>query len=456
MSESLKSLSSRLKYPHTMGIFLAINAIRDAYLIMDGPSCSFNRGLMVHGRHDWASTLLSCTGYHRIQFGGVNVNTVATNYEALVRERVEEVARQPHSKVILVSSLPMCNIAGMQYDRVLRDSRGSKPAFEVPGNSLSGDWLEGYGDVLSILADGIDFSGARPDDDAVAVVGYLMERCEGDHKGNVAELERLLAGLGLRAASVWLSDRPYEHLRAARHARTIVSLPCGRRAGATLARRLGVRLIETELPFGLAATQEWLRRVGDATGRRERAEAFIEAELARVTPRLEWAVPFSFLGKRLVFLGEPNLYPGLLDIAEEVGLELAGSFLTGILGPRPAADKAPPEPKLPGPFFEPRVTDARALWAELVGGGVDMLISNSDGLSSLRPDCAWLEMGFPSIGTNALRDEPFLGFEGWLSLLHRLSNAATRPLALPAQARGADSDSLWDAVDSVASAPLAR
>lgn len=410
-------LSQKLSYPYTQGLYLAVNAVPDAYLVMDGPGCAFYRAMTVHGRHDWASTLLSCDGNHRVQYAGVDANSIASNYEDRLRQAVRGAAGLPQAGVVLLSSMPICTLAGTQHERILREERGAKPAAFIEGRSLAGNWLEGYEAALSALVSALDFSGGKPGRGNVAIVGHLMDRCEGDGRGDAAELRRLTAGLGLEAVSVWLSGEPTSRLRDARHARTILSLPHGRKAAAALARKLGARLVELGVPLGLEGTQDWLRKLGAALGRERAAEAFIRAELGRIVPRLEWAVPASFLDKKAVFVGEPALLPGMAGLCEGLGMELAACFLNG------AGKDAG------GAFFEPSMSRMRSEWGRL-DKDMDLFIGNTDAYSMLRPSCAFVELGFPSVGTHFLRDEPCLGFEGFLHLADRMANAMSEREAM--------------------------
>jgi len=413
-------LSQKLAYPHTLGVYLAVNAVPDAFLVMDGPGCAFYRAMTVHGRHDWASTLLSCTGRHRVQYAGVDANTIASGYEWRLREAVRTVASAPEPGVVLLGSMPICTLAGTQHERILREEKGVKPGAVVPGRSLGGDWLDGYDDALLALADALDLSGRKPVGGAptsrnVAIVGHLMDRCEGDQRGNAAELGRLCRGLGLEPVSVWLSGEPVARLRDIRHARAVISLPYGRRAAASVARRLKAKLVETGLPVGLEATQAWLRKVAKALGRESAAEAFIRSELKRVIPRFEWAVPASFLGRKAVYVGDPHFHEGLAGFCEDLGVRLEGAFLNGRGGA--IGD---------GILTQPSMSRMKAEWERLAAGGVDLLIGNADAFAVLRPGCAWLELGFPSVWTHFLREEPTLGFEGAVHLADRMANALGR------------------------------
>lgn len=419
MSE--EALGLRLNYPATAGILLAVNAVPDAFVVEDGPGCHFYRAMAVQGRHDWASTLLSCEGHHRVQSSGVNLASIATSYEGMLRESVERLADQESAAVVLLSSLSMCGVAGTDYERVLKESRCAKPVFRIPDPTLSGDWLDGYARTLEALAGGMDLAGACSREDAVAVVGYFMDRREGDHAGNVAELRRMLSALGLDCVTVWLSGERYEDLRRVRQAGTVIGLPHGRKAAAALARRLGVRLIETGLPFGLEGSSAWLRRVAGALGREERAEAFLSSELRRLAPALEWVIPRVFLNRRFVFAGDPHLLEGWMGLEAEVGMRLTGAFFNA--GPQHDAGAGRDEVET---ACEPSVESLRRSWKKLQGEGAELLVASSDVLTYLRPDCARLEFGFPSVDWHCLRDVPYLGLRGCAHLLERLASALTR------------------------------
>lgn len=399
----MSDLSAQLGFPFNLGVLFAVNAIRDAALVLDGPGCAFYRAMVLHGRHDWTSSLLSCEGRHRLQYTGVSANSIAADGERLIREALRAVAAWQESGAVLLSSLPMCTLAGTDYARLLREEARDKPAALVPGSSLSGDWLDGYDAALAALAENAELAGRAPAKDRVALIGYFMDRGEGDHRANLAELARLLGGLGLECAAIWPSGGSYAELLKARRAGLVVSLPYGRRAARVLAARLGAPLVETGLPFGLEGTAAWLRQVAQAAGRARAAERLIGAELSGAARRLQWAVPYALLHARAAFAGDPHLAEAFCGLCDELGLTLALSLPTG--GKRGA----------------PRLSAARAALAG--AGPLDLFIGNTDALELLAPDCARMEFGFPSLWTHCLGEEPFLGFAGCLAFVDRMLRA---------------------------------
>ncbi|MCX5797307.1 MAG: hypothetical protein NTY77_17585 [Elusimicrobia bacterium] len=418
-----------MNFPTLMGVYLAVNAIPDAYILVDGPDCVLYKSHFIHGRHDLGSTLLRISGRHRVAFTNVCSRGVVKEHDEIIRRHILTVDGLKESGLVLVTALPMCSITGVDYGRVIRSLAGklSKPAIDIAPDSLIGDWLDGYGQVLNALARGLDLGGKRrvkaqkgPLKKA-ALVGYFMDRNEADHFGNLAELRRMLAALGLETVSVWLGGEPAAALRRVAEADLIVSLPYGRAAARSLARATGAALVETELPFGLPKTERFLRDVGKAAGRLKEAEAFIAAELARVIPRLQWIIPQYFLNRRTAFMGDPYLFEGFRDIAEDLGMTVAGAIVRGRAQHLP--DQAGPVPVL----CEPRSSSPAV--RKLTQEPLDLFVTCwcEQDFHGLRFPI--LEFGFPSYRSHALFERPFLGFNGMLGFVERLADRLAAPRA---------------------------
>ena len=421
-----KALGVRLNPPFLDGVYLGVNALPDACFLGDGPGCLFSKAERVHGRHDLFSTLLSAEGEHRLNHTGIDAFNVAANTEAGMAAALRALASRPGCGAVFMGSMPVCAIVGSDYARIMREAlSGLKtPSFLVP-RAISGDWLDGYAAVLEALASGIDLGGAKRRKGSVALVGYMMDRNEGEHRGNVHELERMVRAIGLEPASVWLSGRPYAHLREARRADAVVSLPHGRRAAAVLARRLGVRLIEAGIPFGLEGSRRFVELLGREFGREDRAREFIDAELDLVAPRLQWSVPHAFLRRRFAFAGDPLYAPAFTEFIEELGGRVTGLLLTGgarHLSPAQAEDLG----RRARVEFEPFTRDAASgdFWR-----GADLVVTNTLALETARPGAPWLEFGYPSDYTHFLRETPFLGFPGALAFAARVANEVVKGLA---------------------------
>ena len=308
------SLSTPMNFPGLLGVYLAVNAIADAYILVDGPDCTLYKAHFIHGRHDWNSTLLRLDGRHRVAFTNVCSKGVVKEHDAVILEGLRRLGKIEDCGLILATALPMCSITGVDYGRVLRalEPGFPKPAVDIPPDSLSGDWLDGYAHALGALAKGLGLSSERKRPNCAAVVGHLMDRNESDHRANLVQLREMLGALGLDLVSVWLDGESSSRLRAVEEAELVISLPYGRAAARRIAEATGAKLAETVLPFGLPRTIRFMREVGAAAGKAQEAEDWVQRELSRVVPRLKCIIPHLFVNKTAAFIGDPHLLDGFL------------------------------------------------------------------------------------------------------------------------------------------------
>lgn len=419
----LTPFSPQSNCPYLLGAYLAINVIPDATLFVDGPDCAFFKAQFIHGRHDLQSTLLDAAGNHSIRFSWVDVDSIVVDRSDLLGAALRRLDTTAGTSVLMLAPMPMATLTGIQYDTLLKglDPPLSKPIMELPGQSLSADWLHGYADVLSALALHLPLEQTDTDPDAVAIVGYFMDRNEEDHQGNIRELERMLAGLELSTASVWLSGRPVEHLQQVARAGTIISLPHGREAARILAGRTGANLVETSIPFGLPATIDWLTAVGQALNRSEQAGRFIDSQLRQLTPKLQWLIPKYLLDMRVIFVGDPHLFEPFTLFMEELGVTVSGLVAIARqehLDPLPHSLQTRRIPAIfePGPAaFDALCQDTRKT------GGLDLTVG-SDFFSAGDSEIPAVQLGFPSYYWHALYDAPYLGFAGAAFFVQRIVN----------------------------------
>ncbi|MBW2524719.1 MAG: hypothetical protein JRI23_11110 [Deltaproteobacteria bacterium] len=424
------AIGLRLNEPYLHGLLLATNAIPNARLLVDGPGSVAVKARRIVGPHDLRSTLLDCAGEDRVVCSGIDANRMADGEESSLIDPLKRLAADATAGVVLVTAMPMTSVADTDDGRSLGQAapEGGAPIVDVGHRALADDWLTGYEAALAALAQGMDLSGRRGSADHVAVIGYLMDRNEGDHRGNVAALRRMLRALGLEPTSIWLSGASYEELRDVRHAETIVSLPHGRRAARILAERLGAELVETDLPFGLDGTTRWMKQVAAATGREAQATAYVDGELDRIVPRLEWVVPQIFLGRRFVFIGDPHYGKRFVELIGELGGSVPDLVVT-------ADDSHLSEPEYAALAerthlrHQPDLLALRTWWQAQDPTQIDMLVSSSFAAEVVEVESPWLEWGYPSHYTHFLTDEPFLGFEGCLSFINRVANAMTQQSA---------------------------
>lgn len=413
--------TQRVTFTYMIGVYLAVNAVSDLFLLVEGPDCSYMKTQYVQGNHDWLSTLTSVSGMHRIANTALHPVHMSGSREEGVQDALLRIARNPAVPAVALTSMPMAFITGADYERLTRfvhDETG-KTAIHIPGKSLSGDWLDGYAETLLSLASQLELPEGRRDDRKVGIVGYLFDRNEEDHGGNLRELRAVFEALGLELVSVWLSGSSFAELAAIREAGTIVSLPYGRKAAKKLARRTGARLVELPLPFGLGASEDFVRKLGELSGTERQAESFVDQQLSRVVPKLEWLIPFLFQNRNVAFVGEPHVVPGLAETVSMLGAELIYAVVTNRAMHARGLQEAVPDTDL---LVYPKMKEMmRFVTRQALEREVHLVVANNVGITGAQG--AILEFGFPSAFRHALYDRPFLGFGGALAFVDSMANA---------------------------------
>ncbi len=408
--------TSSQNHSYSIGVMLAVNAVTDAFLLLDAPVCAQWRAGYVHGSHDATSTLWDPSGVHRVQVSCTTTELIVSGNQEDLSRRMRRMAAVPGCGAVMAVGFPLASISGMLYKTIWRNLKPAPkvPFFQIDGGNIALDWLDGYAHTLRALARGLALPKRRRRSKDVAIVGYMFDRAERDHAANIAELKRMLAGLDLNLVSVWPGGVGIEELKAVASAGTILSFPYGREAAAVLAKRLGASLVECRLPLGLSDSADWLVEVGAALGCRAKAKAFNEAELGRITPRLSWATAEIFLHSRFVFSGDPVLLRPLARQLSDVGgkmlaaITMGGAHHTKELG---AWDDLPFSVH-EAPYAATLEKVMRGLTKE---NSIDCFIGTTD--FPMRT----VELGYPSFHSHAFSDRPYLGFEGAACLLSRLA-----------------------------------
>jgi nitrogenase molybdenum-iron protein alpha/beta subunit len=420
----LEEFSPKQNFPYLHGAKMGINAISDAYLVIDGPNCSFHKAEHFFGSHDFCSTLLDVNGWHRIINTDLHVDKIISGHDHLFLRPVTEVAASGKAGAVVVASLPMAHITGIAYDDLVDDIRSDYdvPFFVMPTKSLSGDWIDGYGDLLTCIAKTIELKEQPLDPGKVAIVGYFMDRNEGDHRGNVEELKTMVSALGLDTSCVWLEGNSFDELRKVEEAQWIISLPHGEKAARRLARRTGATLIKCPLPFGLRASEEFVRTLGGAVDRSDEAERYIESQMRSVAPALKWVIPKRFLDRNIAFIGDPFVISGFCDIASSLGMQIRSVAATAHERKLEELEKYTFAGLPISVIWEPSHAGSVPKNTELdllVGCQVSRTAQLSN--SSNEP-IKTLEFGFPSRANHYLAPSPYLGFKGMLNFVDRMSN----------------------------------
>jgi len=406
------------------GVYIAAAAVSDAVLAVDGPYCVVYRAEM-HAAHDLRTTLLRPDSTGRLVHTDVQVGTEAVvDRAALARGKdivdvLGHAAALPGAGIVLLTSMDFHVLLAAPLERYRRAAArsGGAPILLVESESLDSNWLGGYAATMARIAQDLDLGAPAPEPGTVAVIGHFMDRQEGDQIGNLAEISRLLGGLGLDVASIWFDGGSVTDLRAVGRASLLVSLPHGRKASEVLAERLGVPQVQVELPLGVARTARFVRAVARAAGRGARGEALIDAELRPLVRDIQPQV-FRFLaGRKIEIHADPHAAAALCELADELGMVCGRVVVLGEAGDAEPADRE-------------RLTIGGAHWQPLMrvhpdaasAPDCDALISPT--LFPCRPGRpGWIAFGYPNYVSHPLLPQPFLGFGGVRWWVERLTQA---------------------------------
>lgn len=410
-----------LDHPYLMGANIVVNAVRDACMLVDSPPCGFEKAFLLASTHDLLSDVFRPGASHRVQCTMVGPDAMVFDRAEQVLEAIEGIRTSVDASFIFLATMPLATVTGIDYGSIVERARASGASIVlVPETTAGRDWLDGYDEALEQIALSIDLPRGRRRKRDVAVVGHLFDRNEGDQRGNVTEITRMLRALSLEPVSVWLDGGDMRGLCEAGRAGTIISLPYGRKAAAALAGRTGARLIELDLPLGLDGSRRWLQAVGDAMGVARKARDLIDEELSAVVPVIDAVQADHLQDRRFSYFGDPFLGEALMDALDEVGL---------IAGPCAIFSTADAPEKLTSRRFVGRED---TLFRPGVGtvldldlDAQDLVIGNSWAGYIVRARDArkpFVEIGFPSYTHHCLSSEPFLFFRGFVNLINRIVN----------------------------------
>jgi nitrogenase molybdenum-iron protein alpha/beta subunit len=409
--------------PYLDGVYLAVNAIPDAYLVYHAHDCGYFKAEKVAANHDLFSDLLRWDQMKRIVRTNIGNQEFVMGGESKLSARVRQVAERYNPGMIFVASSNVVILSGEDTRPAIKQlsAKIPIPLIPLPERNVYLDYLTGYLDTLSGFLAHAPFDNTC-ESKGVAVIGYIYHRHEGDCKGDVAELTRLLAGIGAPDSLVLLNGQPVTVLRAQAPPAIALDIAEGWTGGAALTQRFGTQVHKAGLPLGIAATGDWLRLAGEALGKNEQAEAFIERELSDLVAQLQWLIPRHFMGKGVMLFADRLTLPYLARMMEELGMEVLGLGVTSFEFDRePSSSLAiGAYPMLPI-HAEPLRAVVRKAREE---GRLDLVIGNSLIHQNLAHSCVpFVEVGYPCNYDHALSMRPLLGYTGVRVLVERIVNA---------------------------------
>lgn len=427
------------------GAAIAVNAVSDSLLMQHiGVGCKHKTTSQL-STHDTGRRLAGNTGWTEVGDREL-IEGASVRLGPYTRSWVER--RDPG--IVYVASVTFIELTGEDDKQAIADLDAALPIpvlkLDLPG--YEGDVFSGYAHTLRRTLERLAWSGAPGSRDRVGVVGYLFDRHEGDHRGNLAELTRLVKAVGGTLGGVGFDGGAFGDLDALTGCGTLLAWPYLGDEREAVTRLTGRTLTPVPFPMGLGATDAFLRRVAEAAGLDlAAAERTLRALRAQAEGQLQVARN-QLAGQRVAVFAEPPLAAGWVGLLQELGMQPVLVGLKGhTLGREEAFEAALRQaghavPRGLTVVSEPSLARVREeVSARLAAGRLDGVVGSAtdhNTLTSLPPERflgAWagrrpqgagpflLESGFPCKRYHCTRDMPFLGYEGVVVQAQRLLDA---------------------------------
>jgi nitrogenase molybdenum-iron protein alpha/beta subunit len=416
-----KDYSMRTTPTFLDALMMTANAIPDASLVIDGSDCVYeqpDRGL---NKHDWFQTLRPTSGNTRLLSTGIESVTALLGTETHLEDRIRQVIERSKPGMVIVAQLALMKLMGNRIEDVVKrlSREFDTPIIPLESHFIERDYLDGFKIAFEQFADHIKVNPDGPHD-KVALIGYPFTRNEYDDIGDVAVLKDMLQAVGMQPGPLWFSNQSAANLLNFAHVGQVLSLPMGHTAGKKIQTHFGLSHLELPLPLGLAASEDFMRRIGSFASRVADADSYIDKWLKTLVPRLEWVIPRFFLARRVVLIAEPTILGGLSAFLKELGFEIVLQIVR--TRKKPEGMPGPVDRNDPMRAFDPSFTSLRLQVAQsIANGGIDLVIGSSwerDALVEF--GLPFFELGYPSIIRHCLDEQSVLGFHGALKLVDQL------------------------------------
>ncbi len=427
------------------GVSIAVHGISDAFLLMHcGVGCK-HKATSQLSTHDWGRGVVEREGWTEV--GDAELIAGASDR---IGPYLRSWVKRVDPGLVIVIAVTFLELTGEDTRSVVSEEAHTVdcPVVYVDALGTHGDLHYGFASVIAELARKLDWSQPPAKPKEVGILGYLFDRYEGDHAGNLAQLKRLVGDLGLTLGPVLMSGRPWRDLQKVTDSGLLVQLPYAEPRGKVL-RRLAKKgrraLVATDLPMGLRGSTRWLRQVGRAAGLEDRniqlrAAAREQGVRVRLAPFLN-----RLRGQQVAVFADLPLLAGILAVMEDLGMDvrlagIRGSSFGGAEALREALGRM-------GTTVPDRMQIVENISLEAVRNTVGPLLGELDGIFAsaaelnvlgtlpqeafLQPDGGEpratgpfvLEVGFPCKRFHAAMPMPMMGHAGVLTWAQRIVEA---------------------------------
>ena len=434
MDESLEFFRLRgSEYGQLTGLNIAVHALWDAFMLMHcGVGCKHKTTSQL-STHDWARSVVDREGWTEV--GDAELITGAS-------DRIGPYLRSWYDRVepslIVVISVTFLDLTGEDLPFTVKENAETVPCpvIRVSAPGTHGDMFLGYQNGLVAVLRMLDWKQATRHSKEVAILGYWFDRYEGDHAGNLQQLQLLLKMLGLQLGAVAFSGTSFTKLQRIPQAEHLLVFPLLVPKIKRLQRVIKREMTVVPLPMGLRPIAVWLKTVAKAT---QTYSAHLEQLIQRkeeVVRKKLTAVSLYTKGKRVAICADLPHAVGLCAMLSDLGVEVVLVALRGqSLGNASDFQEALLQNEVPVSedmlvLLDPSLHClGEELGALIDLEDVDGIIASSTELNmveqlpvpSLIP--FGLEFGFPCKHYHTIRPAAYMGYTGILVLADRIVNA---------------------------------
>lgn len=268
-----------------------LSGIQNSVIIAHGPSgCAFG----VKKAYKLTNSRNSGSPYEAVISTNIDMKGVVYGGEKELRGAIREVDNKYHPDVIFVSTSCATGIIGDNVDAVVDSLKDEVNAeiMTIHCEGFAGEYRSGFDLVfkqLVKLMEPRDPERKAALAKSVNIVGGKMgpERTEVDT--DVKELVRLVEGMGAHINSVIAGNCTLEELKNAPSVAVncTLCLDLGYTIGKEMKETFGTPLNSTILPYGISATERWLREAAKYLDLKDEAEALITSEYGAIRQEIE-------------------------------------------------------------------------------------------------------------------------------------------------------------------------
>jgi nitrogenase molybdenum-iron protein alpha/beta subunit len=402
--------SQEVVYPYLFGVYLAINSVKGVYLLVDGPKCSQSKIEYIYPNHDINSDLINPWKIPRILSTLTGPDTCFQDVEKNIFDKVSFLLKNENPCLTLLNPMPHTTIISTDYERILKSiSKNTKFKYGIlTNNSLTSDWLDGYIDTLEIISQKMELKKKVKKKKKILIIGNPFYRNEYDFLGNVNELNKLFEEIGVEIY-IWpqgnhLKDDEFNFTDAS----IIIALPHGIKSAKIISQKLNISYIELPLPFGITATNYFLRKIGEILDYSKKINNIIRKNNDLIYSRTVKYISAITSGTKSIVIIDPLLEPYIEDILKTCGIGISEIIHTSKYINKNRIKSTKYIKRKINKFFSKE--------------NANLLISPNLSPFYLYIRGYYFEFGFPNYRNHYLIETPFLGYNGFLFFIQQIVN----------------------------------